>query len=211
MRLCKYSIAIICLSILTGCAVGNKYDYQQADMSLPIKGTAKVGLGVIDNRSYVINGDKTANFIGLQRGGFGNPFEVTTLSGKPLTNDMSDALTRSLEKSGFQVNKLYFSSPDTSMVASVIKNNGQQKNIILTVSEWKTDVMMSIALIYDLVLQVKDSEGREIASASSRSAGKEKISGAGFAGQNSRVAVSAFETKISRLFNHPDIIKALQD
>ncbi|RTE65968.1 hypothetical protein EH243_09810 [Amphritea opalescens] len=211
MRLFKYSIALLCLSFLTGCAVGNQYDYQQADVSLPIKGTDKVSLGVIDNRSYVINGDKSANFIGLQRGGFGNPFEVTTSSGKPLTEDMSDVLERSLVQSGFQVNKLYFSSPDTSMVANVIKNNGQQKNIILTVSEWKTDVMMNIALIYDLELQVKDQEGREIASASARSTGKEKISGAGFQGQNSRVAVSAFETKVSRLFNNPAIVKALKD
>lgn len=211
MKLYKYSLAVVCLSILTGCAVGNKYDYQQADVSLPVKGTANVSLGVIDNRAYVLSGEKTANFIGLQRGGFGNPFEVTTSSGKPLTEDMSDVLERSLKNSGFQVNKLYFSSPDTSLVASVIKKDGQEKNIVLTVTEWKTDVMMSIALIYDLVLQVKNKEGEEVASASMRSNGKEKVSGAGFEGQNSRVATSAFETKISRLFNDPAIINALKD
>lgn len=211
MRLYKYSIAVVCLSLLTGCAAGNKYDYQQADISLPVKGEAKVSLGVIDNRSYVTNGEKPANFIGLQRGGFGNPFEVTTSSGNPLTEDMSDVLVRSLKNSGFQVNKLYFSSPDTSLVASVIMKDGQQKNIILTVNEWKTDVMMNIALIYDLVLQVKNKEGKEIASASIRSNGKEKLSGAGFEGQNSRVATSAFETKVSRLFNNPSIINALKD
>lgn len=211
MRLFKYSAAVVCLSILTGCAVGNKYDYQQADISLPVKGESQVSLGVIDNRSYVTSGDKSANFIGVQRGGFGNPFDVTTSSGKPLTEDMSDVLERSLKNSGFQVNKLYFSSPDTALVASVIMKDGQQKNIILTVNEWKTDVMMSIALIYDLVLQVKTRDGKELASASMQSNGKEKLSGAGFEGQNSRVATSAFETKVSRLFNDPAIIDALKD
>ncbi len=210
MKLLKLSTAALFISILSGCAVGNKYDYQQAEVSLPVQGSEQISLGVIDNRSYIINGDKPANFIGLQRGGFGNPFDVTTSSGQPMTDDMTEVLSRSLENAGFKVTKLYFSSPDTSLVANIIKKDGQQKNIILTVSEWKTDSMMSFALIYDLLLQVKDSKGEEIASASIRSNGKETLSGAGFEEQNSRTATSAFETKISRLFNNPSIVEALK-
>lgn len=211
MKAIKYSLVILLFSIITGCAVGNKYDYQQVDISLPIKGTEEVGLGVIDNRHYVNSGNKPANFVGLQRGGFGNPFDVKTSSGQSLTEDMTETLARSLEKSGFEVNKLQISKSDASFVTSVIKKDGQKRNIILTVNEWKTDVMMSIAVIYDLLLQVKDHEGKEIASASTKSNGKETISGAGFEGQNSRAATSTFETKVSRLFNNPEIIKALEN
>lgn len=210
MKSIKSLILFFSISIITGCAAGNKYDYNQADISLPVKGSGDISLGVIDNRDYVHSGKKPAKFVGLQRGGFGNPFDVTTRSGKSLTEDMSVALTRSLEKSGFNVDELYFSASDTSLITSVIKNNGQQKNIVLTVNEWKTDVMMSIAVIYDLLLQIKDKDGNELASASSSSDGKETVSGAGFEGQNSRVATSTFETKISRLFNNPEIIEALE-
>ncbi len=211
MNLSKLSAGIALLSLLTGCAVGNKYDYQQAELSLPVKGTSQISLGVIDNRSYVIDGEKPANFIGLQRGGFGNPFDVSTKSGKSLTEDMTLVLDRSLKQSGYQVNKLFFSSPDSSLVANVIMKDGQQKNIVLTVSEWKTDVYMNITLSYDLLLQILDQQGQELASASMRSNGPENLSGGGVEDQNSRTAASAFETKIGRLFNTPQIVAALSD
>lgn len=211
MKLYKISFIVIVLSILSGCAIGNKYDYQEADISLPVKGTSTVSLGVVDKRDYVLNGNKPANFTGLQRGGFGNPFDVTTRSGKPLTDDITEALSRALQNAGFQVNNLYFSSPDTSLVASVIKKGGTEKSILLTVSEWKTDVYMNISVSYDFLLQILNQQGKEIASASMNSNGIEKLSGAGFEGQNSRAATAALETKIARLFNDPAIIQALKD
>ena len=67
--------------------------------------------------------------------------------------------------------------------------------------------MMNLRLVYDLELSVLDGRGEELARA--RDHGDEVISGAGFQGGNSLNASSAFDIKISRLFNNPTISKAL--
>ena len=195
------------LVLATGCAVGNKYDYQQADIGLPLKGNGGVGLGVLENREYVLNGKKEANFIGLQRGGFGNPFNVTTASGDPLTEDMYRALSTALTNSGFSVSKLDISSADATVVAEAVSKDGRERNVVLVVTDWKTDVYANVKLIYDLTLQVLEKDGTVIAS--NQSKGEESLGGAGFGKHNSTTAASAFELKVSRLFNTPEIVQAL--
>ncbi len=209
MRTIKLVFVFALLIVVSGCAVGNKYDYRQAKAALPLTGSGELGAGVVEMRSYVLNGDKTPDFIGLQRGGFGNPFDVKTSSGKALKDDMTDVLSRALNSAGYTVNQLYFSSPDSSVIADVVAKEGKEKNVILMVKDWKTDVMMNFRLIYDLVLQVVDKQGNVLASNTLK--GDEKLSGAGFESQNSNSAAAAFETKLGRLFNNPGIIAALQN
>ena len=209
MKTIKLVFVFALLLVVTGCAVGNIYDYRKANASLPLTGSGELGAGVVEMRSYVLDGDKTPNFIGLQRGGFGNPFDVKTSSGKAMTDDMTDVLSRALNSAGYTVKQLYFSSPDSAVVADIIVKENKEKNVILMVKEWKTDVMMNFRLIYDLDLQVIDSQGNVLASNTLE--GDEKLGGAGFESQNSKSAVAAFETKIGRLFNNPEIIAALQN
>lgn len=199
-------IMMTCLAI-TGCAIGNQYDYRNKEIALPVTGNSQVGLAVVDNRPYVVSGDKPANYVGIQRGGFGNPFNVTTISGDSLANDFAGSLKSALSKNGFEVNSLQLSSPDSSVVANLVKSNGSSKNIILKVNEWKTDAMMNLRLIYDLELAIMDKQGNVLATASD--SGDEVISGAGFESGNARNVTSSFETKISRLFNTSTILTSL--
>lgn len=204
---------ILGLSLLivgaTGCAVGNQYDYRSAEVSLPLTGDGDVGVAVLENRSYVLSGNKNPNFVGTQRGGFGNPFDVTTGSGQALVSEMSDALEKGLRNSGYTVSKIQVSSSDPSAVISAIAENGKVKNIVLTVTEWKTDIYMNMSLHFNLVLQIVGKDGTTIAT--NQMQGEEKLSGAGFESQNSRLAADAFEIKIGRLFNSPEVIAALKN
>jgi hypothetical protein len=209
MKKIKLIFVFTLLLAVTGCAIGNSYDYRQADASLPLAGSGELGAGVVEMRSYVLDGDKAPNFIGLQRGGFGNPFDVETTSGKAMTDDMTNVLSRALNSAGYTVNQLYFSSPDSAVIADIVAKEGKDKNVILMVKEWKTDAMWNFSLIYDLDLQVIDRQGNVLASNTLK--GDEKLSGAGFESQNSNSAVAALETKIGRLFNSPEIIAALQN
>ena len=64
-------------------------------------------------------------------------------------------------------------------------------------------------LHFDLILQVLSRDGEVLAS--NRINGKEKVSGAAMSSdKNSRLAQSALETKIGRLFNSPEIVDALK-
>lgn len=75
------------LAVLAGCAI--KYDYVGLTAELRYAGTATVGAAGHDERAYVLFGEKGPDFVGLARGGFGNPFLRATLSGRPLADDMS--------------------------------------------------------------------------------------------------------------------------
>lgn len=190
--LMKFSGAVAIFAFLGGCAVGNTYDYQSTAMQLPVKGAGQeLNVEVIDNRPYVLNGKKAPSFIGLQRGGYGNPFDVNTSSGRPLSEDFRVAISRALENSSYNI------------------TDSANKTVELTVREWKTDAMMKLRLIYDLTLSILTSDDEVVASVTD--AGDEVLGGASFEGANSQNASSGFNRKISRLFNREEIRDALEE
>ena len=199
-------VAFLSLVFLGGCAAGNRYDYSPS-IALPIRGGGDLGLAVVDNRQYVLSGKKTPDFVGLQRGGFGNPFNVTTKSGQALADDMTESLKNALGTVGFDVRNVYFSSPDGAVIAEAIRESRLPRTVVLRVDEWKTDAMMNLRLVYDLTLTVFDSKGESIASAQDK--GDETLSGSGFQSGNSANAASAFERKVGRIFNDGAIKMAL--
>ncbi|MGH8534209.1 MAG: hypothetical protein ACREV1_16215 [Gammaproteobacteria bacterium] len=66
--------------VLVGCAFGRKQDYLQAHPVLELTHKARLAVGVQDRRPYILDHDKDEDFVGLQRGGYGNPFDVGTQS-----------------------------------------------------------------------------------------------------------------------------------
>ena len=164
-------------------------------------------LSVLDRRPYILDGDKDPDFVGLQRGGFGNPFKVTTESGRPLAEDMTESLRRGLSAGGFAVTVLTLAGDAPDAVRAAAASAGVYRVVLLNVNNWKTDVYMDISLHYDLLLRVFDRSGAVISE--SKLSGIEEIAGAGFEGKNSASAAQAFERKIGYLFNVPDIKAAL--
>ena len=92
--------------LLTGCAIGNRYAYQSVVANPQLSGTTAVGVATHDQREYVRSGSKDPQFVGLQRGGFGNPFDVRTADDKPLADAMTTALVNTLNKKGFRAQPL---------------------------------------------------------------------------------------------------------
>jgi hypothetical protein len=202
-------LAILAVFLLAGCAVGNTYSYRDSNMALPISGDDSIGLAVVDRRPYVLSGDKPAAFIGLQRGGFGNPFNVTTESGKPLAEEVQTALASGLRKRGYSVTEFYPSSSTDADISNAIKAGNLSKNVVLVLREWKTDAMMSFGLSYDLLLEVLAANGDLLASASSQ-ANKENLGSAGFEDANATLAKRAMESKLEALFREESIKNVLQ-
>ena len=91
---------------------------------------------MIDNRPYVLSGDKESNFVGLRRGGYGNPFDVTTKSGKPLSQDLAHLFSESYKEE-----------------VGVVCNTGSapaEKEVTYTLNEWKTDFYSRGWFYYDI-------------------------------------------------------------
>lgn len=197
------------VAFVSGCAVGNKHNYSEATPSL--KGTQgnKLDLGVQDQRVYVLSGEKPAAFVGLSRGGFGNPFNVETESGKPLADDFSKAVAKSLSKKGVQVTEVNI--PLRMDQADVIKNLTQSGNkaVFISIKEWKSDTYQNTALNYDIQVQVIDKSGKVVAKKSisgSENLGGDFINPPGHA---KRVVPPAFQAKLEQLFSDPEIASHL--
>jgi hypothetical protein len=201
---------IVLLFFLTGCAVGNKYNYQASSMTLPVRpvDNRTLILSVEDYRPYVLSGEKDPSFVGLQRGGYGNPFEVTTFSGKPMTEDMAIAIVRGLENAGYRVVKIQGKSEILSLKNTAIKEKAT-RIVVLKVYDWKSDIYMAITLHCDLRLGVFDADGKLLAE--NTMAFKQEIGGAHLgAERNSQIVADEFAKRIGYLFNKKEIRRALQ-
>jgi hypothetical protein len=203
-------LALICiLFVVTGCAVGNKYDYHTRTIDLPVKSEMhkKVILDVEDLRPYVQSGKKKPNFVGLQRGGFGNPFDVTTASGNSLAMDMKESITRALNDSGYEAVSINKELNKESLGNIALKND-VARIIILTINEWKSDVYMNITLYCDLVLRIYNDTGSLMVENDMKL--QEEIGGAQIsASKNSDTVSSEFGRRIGYLFNKKEVRDAL--
>lgn len=180
---------LFCTAVLGGCAAGNTYDYRSALLGLPLAGSADVEVEVVDKRPYVLSGDKTPSFVGLQRGGYGNPFDVKTTSGEPLAADMEVALSSILTEKGY----------------NVVDSSGQRR-LQIVLNEWKSDVMLRLRVIYDIAVNIFDAEGELLAS---NAIDGEAVTGGGYQGANSANAASTFEVKVTELLRDEQVQEAM--
>jgi hypothetical protein len=82
-------------------AVGKKVNYLETSAKVNYAGAGSVVVLTRDERPYVLDGKKTKDFVGLLRGGYGNPFDVLNETGHPLADDMSASMAASLGAAGF--------------------------------------------------------------------------------------------------------------
>ena len=94
---CLLPWALTATMVCHGCAAGNRHAYHETVAVLQASGSKTIAVATHDEREYVRSGHKRPNFVGLQRGGYGNPFNVTTASTHPLAQDMTDAIVEAQE------------------------------------------------------------------------------------------------------------------
>lgn len=197
--------------MLNGCSLGGQLSYHDVEIKYVGQGTSKVGVATYDQRAYIKNGDKQSNFVGLARGGYGNSFDVTTVSGKSLAEDMTSALENSLSRQGFQVVPVIVSQ-DSSMKTAVseLSRAGGRRSILLVLNEWKSDTYQNTGLYYDVVLKVLNKSGKVLTEKTIK--GKDNLGGS-FWNQYSYVKQAvpkAFKEKIESLLNAREVVRALK-
>jgi hypothetical protein len=208
-------ISAICLPQL-GCAYGHTQGLASAASPLSYTGSTGVAVAVFDQRAYIRSGDKPANFVGLQRGRYGNPFDVTTDSGNSLASEMNDAIVASLQKAGFEVASIS-TSPNESLdsvqrrlARKLPEHHPPAHGLLVEVKEWKADTYVSTSLSYDVTGSVYDAGGLMLAQ--KRLHGLDKLEGDLLdpAGAASRSVPAAFTRKLGALLNDGAIANALR-
>lgn len=183
---------------LAGCAIGNTFDYRNAVPELAATTDKAVVVVTVDQRPYVLAGSNTPQWVGMFRGGFGNPFGAHTASGAPLAEDVAVALVAGLRAKG--VNAVVASSQTAAST--------QQRKLSVTIKDWRSDTMMNTLIRYDLRAEVMDAAGTVLAS----NAVKNERTFSTFNNLPSTTAAEVlvhFKAIMADLLNAPELQKAL--
>lgn len=203
--------SFFCLFLLGGCAFGTNMSLEKTPLSLAAPATKEFAVAVWDRRPYVLSGDKTPEWIGLQRGGYGNPFGVHTHSGKPLAEDFATAISNNYRLLGIQIQTISIPprSADREDVLGLLRQQ-PAKILLLTVNEWKSDTLVNVNFHFGLVAEVVDPRsGKTLAT--KELSGHEALDGSFWnpVGASERVTIAKQKEKLEQLLNSAEISQAL--
>ncbi len=205
------SSMIIISPLAIGCAVGNRHRYDGVTVRVNVSGNRTLAAATHDQREYVRTGDKSPTFVGLQRGGYGNPFNVSTASDHALATDMTNSILASLAAKGFRTTAVIV-TPDASEEKALekLRETSAERLLLLTLLEWKTDTFNNTALSYDVSLKVFDQNGSELARKTIQ--GRDHLGGSFWnpPSHAKKVVPSAFAQKLEILFSDPEIERSLR-
>lgn len=201
-------VGLTVLLFLGGCAFGVKHDYQ-GPFELNAATPASVAVATLDRRPYIVNGQKAENFVGLSRGGFGNPFDVTTESGKSLASDLSSSIVASMKSRGVDAKAVELRpAQNAEQAIAALRGAGTQKSVLLTLLEWKGDTMVNVGFNYDFTLRIFDKDGKQLVLKPQQ--GQENLGSAGFSPGGGSQILPRVRRMMEALFRDPDVVKALQ-
>ncbi len=206
----RYGLFVLTALAVGGCAFGNRHAYHTVLATPTASGSAQLGVATHDQRPYVLSGNKQPQFVGLSRGGYGNPFDIRTADDAPLADGITQALTNSLRARGFRpVPVIVAASMSPAQVQERLAQAGGDRALLLPLSEWKSDTYMGTGLFYDVTLSVLDPSGRAVAE--KRLSGKDDLgANAWDPPAHAREAVPlAFKGKLEELLNDAAVTAAL--
>lgn len=207
LRRCVLLVFLGCL--VSGCAIGNTHRYDLGDATFELESDKTVAVTAVDVRPYVRSGEKTPDFVGLMRGGFGNPFDITTDSGRPLADDVTTSIVKSLKVSN--VGALEVTVPPGADVAEARKTllaADADRFAMLLVREWKSDTYFNTGLLYDLSLRVLQQDGTLIVEKTV--SGDDNLGASGVPADARVNTEKAFRQKLEAVFGDPGVVSALQ-
>ncbi len=204
-------LIIVAVGILSaGCAAGGEHRYRDAGAAFDVGTSKTIAVAVQDKRTYVVRGDKPASYVGVSRGRFRNPLDITTASGLSLAGDMASSIVAALKRRGASASAVAVAPGDSDAVArETLLAANADRFVLLTLHEWKANIMMNTALHFIVRLRVFDRGGAEIAAKDLQ--GRDDLGGGLNLAAHSRQAVAeAYRLKLEELFNDPGISSALK-
>ena len=141
MKRAYLPVLVLVIFSLIGCGSRTiKYNATLGD--LRCSSSRSVAVAVLDERPYVLKKQKEPNYVGLMRGGYGNPFDMWTESRAPLADDMLSTIADSLSTKGFAVTPVKTSAGDSmNSVLAKLKDSRAERLLLVDMKEWYSDYL----------------------------------------------------------------------
>ncbi len=210
MRLSHITFILLSIFLLTSCAVGNQHSYHDTIVNIAASGNITVAATTHDQRQHIVSGQSPPDYVGMQRGGFGNPFNVTTASGKPLAEDITTSICNSLSAKGYKAVAVSVIHTDSrNKIIEKMKQTKSKRLLLVTLNEWQSDTYTNTGLSYDIKLEVLDSSGHKLTEKIIK--GDDNLGGSAWnPPAHAREAIpKAFKEKLEALLNSEEILKTL--
>lgn len=191
-----------------GTALGDRYDYSGLTLSVAAAPTQPVAVSVIDQRPAVVNDGERPSYVGKTVGRYRNKVDVTTQSGRPLAEIVTEAVTRALDaRAPAAAGVLVEAGTSEAEALEALAATGAERLLLIRLHEWQTDTTVRTTAAWSLEATVHDDAGGLLGRR--RSQGTENIGTAGLEGQASTLAVEFLGRKLSQLVDDPAIAEAL--
>lgn len=169
--------------------------------------TGELLVAVIDARPYVTSGERSARFIGTQRGKWGQVKSVETESGRPFAEELAERAVSMLAERGRAAQILPLKRGATvGDAVAAFQTTGAERLLLIRVEDWRSDAYTRVTIRWGLEGIVFDRSGTYL--------GRRRIRGSEAVGETSiddqrGEGQKALETKLPRLLDDPAIAGAL--
>lgn len=145
------------------------HDLRDTTVPMQSQGVGTVGVGVHDQRPYILKLDRTPAFVGFALIGDQGPQDFNTVTGRPLADDWNAVIARSLHARGYDAQPVVIAAIDSPATAArKLKGLGTRTSILVTMRDWKFITTSTTKLYYDITLKVVDREGKVLAEKSEK-------------------------------------------
>lgn len=206
--------SILIMVFLSGCVLTE--NTREAAFRLPaleLQGGSSnaVVLGVLDERPYVLSGQKKAKYIGEFELSMGGPYDAFTDSKQPMAHEFTNKLPLLLSTKFPQIKtvNLAVGLSKGDAIDELLKL-GTNKVILITLKEWKSHTAIDTSLWFDAQLETFNSKKQLLAY--KRTQGHDTFGGASIAGpitNAKRTLPHAFRQKMQALFSDPLVMASL--
>lgn len=211
-RAIRASCLVVLAALSTGCAVGNThtFDYRPPAREALGDGALVLLFAVDDRRKEIVEEGEPVSWVGEQRGGFGNPFNVKTTSGLPFADEVAETVRRDLEAIGFRVERLDRTAGSADVPAALAAA-GARRGLAIEMRNFNSNTYTNIDVEWEFEATVFGADGERVES--HRIAGRRTLEGSLMnppKAAKQKVPPFFYELMQELVTGNADVVRALQ-
>ena len=142
--------SLMLLVFLSGCVLTENTRHSALKLpALELQGssTKSIAIAVLDQRPYIVSGEKPAKYIGQFELSMGGPYDAFTRSKQAMVNEFADKMPQLLGKQFSQLKTIYLEAGLSKQAAvEQLLATGAEKLVLISLKEWKSHTSIDTSL-----------------------------------------------------------------